>query len=255
MLDIIRARLLQGYRTHPFPKEPPTLPEDFRGLPRLEGGCPGTCRSCLDVCPTGALSKDDGGLVLDMGLCLFCGACARACAGGKIAFSRDYRLARRRREDLLVRPGPARPLFEPEGPSPFRHSLHLRQVSAGGCNACEADCNVLGTLTFDMERFGIFFSASPRHADGLLVTGPVTANMALALRKAYDALPRPRLVIAAGSCAVSGGLYADHDETLRGASSVLPVDCYIPGCPPSPWTLLDGLLRLMGGPVRNGAEG
>ena len=122
----------------------------------------------------------------------------------------------------------------------------LRQVSAGGCNACEADVNVLNTPVFDISRFGIQFVASPRHADGLLVTGPVTRNMELALRKTWEATPAPRIVIASGACAISGGLFAGRAETLSGAGAVLPVDLFIPGCPPHPWAILDGLLRLLG---------
>ena len=128
----------------------------------------------------------------------------------------------------------------------FGRSLKLRQVSAGGCNACEADVNVLSTVVFDLGRFGIQFVASPRHADGLLITGPVTENMRLALQKTYDAVPAPKIVIAVGACAISGGPYVDHPEVHNGAASVVPVDLYVPGCPPHPLTILDGLLRLLG---------
>jgi Ni,Fe-hydrogenase III small subunit len=128
----------------------------------------------------------------------------------------------------------------------FGRSLKLRQVSAGGCNACEADTNVLNTLAWDLGRFGIQFVASPRHADGLLITGPVTLNMQLALKKTYDAVPDPKIVIAVGACAISGGPYIDHEQVKNGAESVVPVDLYIPGCPPHPLTILDGLLRFLG---------
>jgi Ni,Fe-hydrogenase III small subunit len=127
----------------------------------------------------------------------------------------------------------------------FGRSLKLRQVSAGGCNACEGDVNVLNTVVFDLGRFGIQFVASPRHADGLLITGPITRNMELALGKTYDAVPAPKLVIAVGACAISGGPYAGHAEQRDGADRVVPVDLYVPGCPPHPLTILDGLLRLL----------
>ena len=155
-----------------------------------------------------------------------------------------------RREDLiLTEADPTLKLAESmskEMKRLFGRSLKLRQVSAGGCNACEADVNVLGTIGWDLGRFGIDFVASPRHADGLLVTGPVTKNMALALQKTYDAVPEPKLVIAVGACALSGGLYQRHEENMGGVEGVLPVDLFIPGCPPHPLTILDGLLRFIG---------
>lgn len=128
----------------------------------------------------------------------------------------------------------------------FGRSLKLRVVSAGGCNGCEVDVNVLGTLAWDMGRFGIQVVAAPRHADAVVVCGPVTANMAVGLQKTYDATPGPKLVIAVGACAISGGPYYRQEEQLGGAGSLLPVDLFIPGCPPHPLTILDGLLRLLG---------
>jgi Ni,Fe-hydrogenase III small subunit len=128
----------------------------------------------------------------------------------------------------------------------FGRSLKLRQVSAGGCNGCEVEVNVLTTIVFDLARFGIQIVASPRHADGLIITGPVTQNMKLALKKTYDAVPSPKIVIAVGACAISGGPYVDHPQVNNGADQVVPVDLYVPGCPPHPITILDGLLRLLG---------
>jgi Ni,Fe-hydrogenase III small subunit len=123
--------------------------------------------------------------------------------------------------------------------------LRLRVVSAGGCGACEADTNVLGTIGWDLSRFGIQFVASPRHADGLLITGCISKNMELALKKAWDAVPEPKIVIAVGACAIAGGPFVGNPQILNGAASVVPVDLYIPGCPPHPLTILDGLLRLL----------
>ncbi|MEO8455904.1 MAG: NADH-quinone oxidoreductase subunit B family protein [Sphingomicrobium sp.] len=124
-------------------------------------------------------------------------------------------------------------------------SLAIRHVDAGSCNACELELHALGNAFYDLERFGFKFVASPRHADVLLVTGPVTRNMAEALRRTYDAMPAPKWVVAAGGCALDGGIFAGSYAVLGGVAAVVPVDLHIPGCPPSPLTLLKGLLALM----------
>jgi Ni,Fe-hydrogenase III small subunit/Pyruvate/2-oxoacid:ferredoxin oxidoreductase delta subunit len=248
MLKALLARMQQGHRTIPFPDGTVTMPDRFRGLPAVDAAkCPDGCRDCAEACPTGAV-KLDGGVKLDLGRCLFCTDCVEACPEGAIAYTPEYRLATRAREDLVTdgRGFKLAQALDEKARKLFGRSLKLRQVSAAGCNACEADVAVLNTVVFDLGRFGIQFVASPRHADGLLITGPVSKNMELALRKTYDAVPSPKIVIAVGACAISGGPYIDHPEALNGASSVVPVDLHIPGCPPHPLTILDGLLRLLG---------
>ncbi len=249
MLNVLLERVRQGRRTIPYPRQLPVLPERFRGLPALDRArCPTGCADCAAACPTGAIAAGDGGWRLDLGRCLFCTDCTDACAPGALRFTTDHRLAATAREDLLLTgdgPRLARALEE-KTRRLFGRSLKLRQVSAGGCSACEADVNVLSTVVFDLGRFGIQFVASPRHADGLLITGPVTANMRLALEKTYAAVPAPKIVIAVGACAISGGPYLDHPEVHNGADAVVPVDLHVPGCPPHPLTILDGLLRLLG---------
>jgi len=249
VLKGLLARLHQGHRTIAFPDGTPALPDRFRGLPVLDQSkCAAGCQACVEACPTEAITSDQRGLRLDLGRCLFCSDCTEACPQGAIQFTQDHRLATRSRTDLVLDGKTLRlaQAFEEKTRRLFGRSLKLRQVSAGGCNGCEADVNVLNTVVFDLGRFGVQFVASPRHADGLLVTGPVTNNMHLALQKTYDAVPAPKLVIAVGACAISGGPYVDHPEVHNGAASVVPVDLYIPGCPPHPVTILDGLLRLLG---------
>ena len=249
MLEAVKARLRQGHRTSLYPKIEPTLPERFRGLPVLDQSkCPPGCQDCAEACPTEAIIVNELGLKLDLGRCLFCIDCIEACPEGAITYKQEYRMAVRQRADLVLT-GEKLMLanaLEDKARRLFGRSLKLRQVSAGGCNACEAEVNVLNTIVFDLARFGIQFVASPRHADGLLITGPITQNMKQALLATYEAVPLPKIVIAVGGCAIAGGPYLDHPEVHNGADAVLPVDLYVPGCPPHPWTILDGLLRLLG---------
>jgi len=253
VISILRTRLELGRQTIAYPEGPARFPERYRGRPALEPSrCRAGCRDCADACPTDAIAgAGTGDLRLDMGACLFCGLCQEACPERAIAFTRDYRLSMRSRDELVVRgdaPALARALDE-KTRKLFGRSLKLRQVSAAGCNGCEAELNATGNVQFDLSRFGVQFVASPRHADGIVVTGPVSENMRTALRKTWEAVPAPRLVIAVGACAISGGPFAGSPVCLGGADGAIPgvpVDLYVPGCPPHPVTVLDGLLRLLG---------
>lgn len=251
MFRTLLARLRQGHRTMRYPAAPPpALPDRFRGRPLIDAAkCPAGCRVCADACPTQAITLAERPVV-DLGRCLFCTDCSDACPQGAITHSPDARLSTSSREALAVPAGEAVQLasaLERKLLRLFGRSLKLRQVSAGGCNACEADVNVLSTVGWDLSRFGIQIVASPRHADGILVTGCVSENMALALQKTWAAVPAPKIVIAVGACAISGGPFLANPQQLGGVPGIgLPVDLFVPGCPPHPLTILDGLLRMLG---------
>ncbi len=248
MLNALLARL--GLSTAPWPTRRPaaraagTLP----GAPRAaRRGLPGRLPRLREACPTGALDREGANCGWTWALPFLRRLPGRLPRGADRLLP-EPSLAARRRKDLVLGPGPWAPAAPLAAPLRrlFGRSLKLRQVSAGGCNACEADCNVLTTVAWDLGRFGVQFVASPRHADGVLVTGPVTANMRAALLKTYQAIPAPKLVIAVGACALGGGPHAGSPVVLGGVAPLLPVDLWIPGCPPHPLTTLDGLLRLLG---------
>jgi Ni,Fe-hydrogenase III small subunit/Pyruvate/2-oxoacid:ferredoxin oxidoreductase delta subunit len=264
MYRIVPERLRQGNRTCNFPREPAEFPARFRGRPTVDASrCPTGCRDCAAACPTQAIDVGPAGVRLDLGKCVFCPLCVEACPEGSIAYTTDPAMAVRRREDLVLPSGGELRLAEAldaKMRSLFGRSLKLREVCAGGCNGCEQELVATGNIVFDIGRFGIQFVASPRHADGIVVTGPVTANMRHALLETYAAVPPPKIVIAVGACAISGGVFAGGPETNGGVGDLVPVDLYIPGCPPHPITVLDGLLRLLGrmettaGGVRRAAD-
>jgi Ni,Fe-hydrogenase III small subunit/Pyruvate/2-oxoacid:ferredoxin oxidoreductase delta subunit len=249
MFKTLLGRARQGYRTAGFPQEAPLLPAGFRGRPVLDGDkCAPHCTACTDSCPTAAISLASAAPHLDLGRCILCGECSKACPTGAVRHTEDWRLAASERSELRLA-GDTHPHVAALGDELRRlvgRSLRLRQISAGGCNGCEAEVNALGNVVFDASRFGIDFVASPRHADGVLITGPVTRNMRAAALQTYEAVAEPKLVIATGACAISGGIFRGHPEVVDGADNLFPVDLYVPGCPPHPATILDGLLRLLG---------
>ncbi|MBI2067574.1 MAG: NADH-quinone oxidoreductase subunit NuoB [Deltaproteobacteria bacterium] len=246
MWDLLKNRWKQRYRTQPFPPRE-LLPEPFRGRPVIDPKrCEDGCRRCAEVCPTSAILASP--LRLDLGRCLFCQECVLACPEGAITYSQDHRMAIGNKTDLLLTGEEIKlaQALDQKMRKLFGRSLKLREVCAGSCNGCDLELQALNNVVFDLSRFGIQFVASPRHADGLVITGPVTKNMTLALMKSYEAVPDPKIVIAVGACAISGGPFEGSPEVLNGADGTVPVDLYIPGCPPHPLTILDGLLRLLG---------
>lgn len=212
------------------------------------------------VCPTGALATEDynGGkcLRLSYGHCIGCGRCVEVGEGALVPAARfrwtgieKEQLTRRwdlsRRAEIIV-PTPAPDAARKHVQKLLGRALNIRQLDAGSCNGCEAEISALTNPYYDLERFGIHFVASPKHADMLLVTGPVTRNMAEAVRATYEAVPAPKLVVAVGACGCSGGLFAGSHAVVGAVDAVIPVDRYIPGCPPSPAMILSGILEALG---------
>ncbi len=231
-LEAIKLRILQGDPIVHDVKNA-ALPPRFRACPVIsEAACEKGCGKCAQVCPVGAITLDP--LRIDLGKCVFCPACELACPQKSITFSKNYRIAASKREDLII--SSAARAITPEKASKkikdyFGRSLKLRQVSAGGCNGCELELNALNNVNFDMGRYGIEFTASPRHADGIVITGPVTKNMEKALRICFEAVPNPKVVVLTGSCAISGGIFQESKEIDRKFLEETNIDLFIPGCP------------------------
>ena len=271
MFRILARSLKAGIVTepHPFAARPPF------GLPVIDFACCTACGECARACPTGAIQLETPEearrtLSLSYGACIQCRECVSACAEGAVSAGRDFEVAAYTREQLTqsavfhvdgdgrasfdhmeAQPGPGLEESAARLRARIRgrlgRSLHVRQVDAGSCNGCELEIAATTNPFFDLERFGIHFVASPRHADLLLVTGPVTRNMEIALRKTLEATPEPRVVVAVGACGCSGGIFGEGTYAAVGAvDRVVPVDVYIPGCPPRPQAILNGLLVAMG---------
>jgi Ni,Fe-hydrogenase III small subunit/ferredoxin len=243
MLNTLKNRFEQGYRTSRYPKEKIELWERYRGMPQInKDASADLVEQCAQACPQDAI--DVANRVIDMGRCIFCGTCERISEGRFVSFTQNFEISVAEKKHLLT-DGTLSSLADHSKQhfkKLFGRSLQLRQVSAAGCNACEADLNVLATPFFDLARFGINFVASPRHSDGIVVTGPISRNMKTALLRTYEAVPDPKVVIAVGSCTLTGGPFRGGPEITEGLDSLLPVDLFIPGCPPHPLTNLHALL-------------
>jgi Ni,Fe-hydrogenase III small subunit/Pyruvate/2-oxoacid:ferredoxin oxidoreductase delta subunit len=277
MFKIIQKSIATGIVTTRYPSQPAQVSEHFRGRPSFAFEKWSDARPAAEVCPTGAISvrdEDDSRQVtVDYGLCVFCGLCAEASSDQAVRITQDFEMASPYRANLILTVeyalhpngthrelravkqhlGDAKTDVEGVGQKAremiqklLSRSLAIRQVDAGSCNGCELEIVALNNPVYDLERFGIHFVASPRHADMLLVTGPVTRNMELALVKTYQAMPEPKLVVAVGACGISGGIFGKNYASLGGVDNVVPVDVYIPGCPPRPQALLHGILLAVG---------
>jgi formate hydrogenlyase subunit 7 len=223
------------------------------GMPRFAPErCAPDCEDCAAACPTAALTveKSRAGaerLAVDYGRCVVCQLCVEACPAEAATASFDWAFGTRERADLLLTSAARSAATTPALASRtgFRRSLHIRHVDAGSCNGCESELQALNNPFYNLHRLGIFFTPSPRFADLLLVTGPVTYAMREPLRHAYEAMPEPRWVMAAGTCAVSGGIAGGGYACSNGLEGVLPVDLYLPGCPPNPAAIIEALLMFL----------
>ena len=251
MFKSFRVRAFQGTQYIRDPRQ--AQPVGFRGAPQVGAEpCETGCTACVDVCPTQAFEVRPHAsepVAVDLGRCVMCGDCAPVCPVRKLTFTNSVRLASTDRAGLII--GAARRLPGPVAVSAALHarfgrSLKLRSVSAGGCNACELEMNALSNVNFDIGRYGIDFVASPRHADGLVLTGPITRNMASALDACWDAMPEPKLVIAVGACAISGGPFETASGIDRAFLERFTPSLYVPGCPPHPLTFVCGVLDVLG---------
>jgi Ni,Fe-hydrogenase III small subunit/NAD-dependent dihydropyrimidine dehydrogenase PreA subunit len=249
MLDGLKAFFHHGKRFIPDPTKV-SLPESFTGLPEfISTPCLQDCSLCKNVCPTRAITTEPLRLALDS--CIFCLECQDACPEHKIRFTNNYKMGTNQYERLQIAEGkenlvcvnPA--LVRNEIVRLLGRSLKLRLVSAGSCNGCELELNAAGNVNFDMGRYGIEFVASPRHADGLVITGPITENSLASVKLTYEAIPSPNVVILVGACALSGGVFKESPALRREILSELKPDLLVPGCPPHPLTFINAILDLI----------
>ena len=223
------------------------VPGIFRGRPLITKAKVDEAM-LVGLCPVKAISSNP--VSIDLGKCTFCGECAIQFPD-KISFTTDYKLSSNERERLIIKEGDEAPIIV--NPDTIRKEIHrlfggslkLRQVSAGGDNSCEWELNSSNNVQFDVSRFGVDFVASPRHADGIVITGPITENMAESVERCYNAVPNPKVIILVGTDAISGGIFADSPALNRDFLSKHSVDLYVPGNPAHPLTFINGVLSLL----------
>lgn len=247
MFDTLKLRIYQGKQ---YIKDITNaqIKEQFRGFPQIiNSQC--DIELLKNICPAKAIATEP--FSIDIGKCTFCGLCEKNC--NSIKFTNNYKLASTQRQNLIISQETDFKEYRKnainvrkEIHKTFGKSLKLRQVSAGGCNGCEMELNACSNVNFDMGRYGIDFVASPRHADGIVITGPITKNMAWALEDCYKSTPNPKIVILCGACAISGGVFYNSENIDRSFIEKYPIDLYIPGCPVHPLTFINAILDFIG---------
>lgn len=228
MIEILRKIIRTGIVTETWDRVP--APEGFRGQLAANSDSCTKCGKCVASCPVGAIKITEQGFAVNHNVCLFCGRCVEICENQALSHSKNFKLAT------------IGDMVKHKITKVLGRSLAIRHVDVGSCNACDWEMGALSNPVYDLSQYGIHFVASPRHADMLMVTGVVTRNLTQALQMTYEATPEPKLVMAVGSCAASGKTFGESYAVRGGVDTIVPVDIYVPGCPPRPQALLYGLL-------------
>ena len=248
MLSMFKKALQKGVVTEKFPCEEDITPDRMRGALEVANSCT-ECMNCISLCPTKAIAHHGGKLVVDYGKCIFCGRCVSSCPENALKHTTVFGLAQTAREELIVPVGEMQELkaaLNKEIQRIFNRSLQIRHLDSGSCNACDWEMSAMMNPVHDLQRLGIDVVASPRHADIILITGTVSKHLEQAVKMTYEAVAEPKLVMAVGSCAIDGGIFKDSYAILNGADKLIPVDVYVPGCPPRPQAIIFALLKILG---------